>query len=336
MNFNPIYVILMYLAMLFAPADVDRVFIEMPVDGLVRELVREDGKWSTEGDKVSIDGENTVIFGADGKEVIKITDFVALPENHDWGKSPTFNLGGGSVLRKVATGFIVKRKTTDGAGDGQYTIRYEKPAKEVEIIKVNVLGAVVNQGVYTLSDGGTVSDAIEAAGGSLEGAMIEEISIIEEVAGLDPIVTKVDLRDEKDSGLRIKHGDTIHVPSSVTDHLNTKEGKELSELAVKWLAEIDAENFSKSWDESSLFFRNAVTSDAWSEALKTFRKPLGGLKSRKVRTIKEMKKLPGAPDGRYFVMQFDASFEIKAKAVETVTFTLEEGGVWKASGYFIR
>jgi hypothetical protein len=46
--------------------------------------------------------------------------------------------------------------------------------------------------------------------------------------------------------------------------------------------------------------------------------------------------LPGAPAGQYVVMQFDSSFANKHSAVETVTFMLEEGGQWRAAGYFIK
>jgi hypothetical protein len=47
-------------------------------------------------------------------------------------------------------------------------------------------------------------------------------------------------------------------------------------------------------------------------------------------------KLPGAPDGKYVVIQFDAVFENKPSAVETVTPMLDPDGVWRVSGYFIR
>jgi hypothetical protein len=46
--------------------------------------------------------------------------------------------------------------------------------------------------------------------------------------------------------------------------------------------------------------------------------------------------LPGAPDGKYWTIQFDTSFAAKAEAVETVTFMLEKDGSWRAAGYFIR
>ncbi len=49
-----------------------------------------------------------------------------------------------------------------------------------------------------------------------------------------------------------------------------------------------------------------------------------------------MSSLPGAPDGNYVVIQFKTTFEHKAQAVETVTPMLENDGVWRVTGYFIK
>ena len=46
--------------------------------------------------------------------------------------------------------------------------------------------------------------------------------------------------------------------------------------------------------------------------------------------------MPGAPDGRYVVVQYDTVFENKASAVETVTPMADPDGVWRVAGYFIR
>jgi hypothetical protein len=70
--------------------------------------------------------------------------------------------------------------------------------------------------------------------------------------------------------------------------------------------------------------------------METFRKPLGDLASRTLKSAQAMTKLPGAPDGQYVVMQFETSFANKKSAIETVTFMLEKDGQWKSAGYFIK
>jgi serine/threonine protein kinase len=107
-------------------------------------------------------------------------------------------------------------------------------------------------------------------------------------------------------------------------------------VAEKWLAAIDGGNYSLTWKDASAFFQASVTEQAWNTSMEGFRKPLGNLVSRKLKSVQPATSLPGAPDGEYVVMQFDTSFAAKKTAVETVTFTHEKAGSWRASGYYIR
>ena len=107
------------------------------------------------------------------------------------------------------------------------------------------------------------------------------------------------------------------------------------EPAQAWLREIDNGSYAQSWTEAAPYFQSAITSEKWAEALQQVRKPLGLLVSRKLKSAQEMSSLPGAPDGRYLVMQFDTSYTNKKSAVETVTFMQEKDGQWRAAGYYI-
>lgn len=108
-------------------------------------------------------------------------------------------------------------------------------------------------------------------------------------------------------------------------------------LAAKsWLALVDAGKYDESWDQSGAFFRQAVTKPQWHQAVAGARTPLGALVSRELDTATEASTLPGAPDGRYVVMQFRTSFANKAAAVETVTTSLEADARWRVVGYFIK
>jgi tetratricopeptide (TPR) repeat protein len=106
--------------------------------------------------------------------------------------------------------------------------------------------------------------------------------------------------------------------------------------AQKWLALIDGGNYSETWNEASAIFRGAVTEPGWENSMNTFRQPLGNLISRKLRSAQLMTELPGVPDGRYVVMQFETSFAGKKSTIETVTFMLGKDGQWKSAGYFIK
>ena len=106
--------------------------------------------------------------------------------------------------------------------------------------------------------------------------------------------------------------------------------------AETWLALVDRGQYARSWDEASSLFRNAVEKAAWLKSVQEARKPLGALKSRKLRGAQTTTSLPGAPPGDYVVIQYDASFEGRPAAVETITPMLEADGKWRVSGYYVR
>ncbi len=115
-------------------------------------------------------------------------------------------------------------------------------------------------------------------------------------------------------------------------------GKEASAVsaAEKWLATIDAGEYSASWREAAELFRNAVKPEQWEQSMQAVRKPLGKLISRKVQTRIYKTSLPGAPDGEYVLIQFETSFSNKKAAIETVTPMMDKDGKWRVSGYYIK
>jgi len=106
--------------------------------------------------------------------------------------------------------------------------------------------------------------------------------------------------------------------------------------AEQWLAFLDAGQYAKTHDEAASYFRGAVPKDQWTQQIQGVRDPLGPLKSRKVKNTTYATSLPGAPDGEYVVIIFEASFDNKASALETVTPMLDRDGQWRVSGYYIK
>ena len=106
--------------------------------------------------------------------------------------------------------------------------------------------------------------------------------------------------------------------------------------AEKWLRIVDEGKYSESWEESSEYFKQAVTQDQWEQAVQAVREPLGKLISRKVKSAIYRTSLPGAPDGQYVVIQFSTSFENKKSGIETVTPRMDRDGMWRVSGYYIK
>ena len=123
-----------------------------------------------------------------------------------------------------------------------------------------------------------------------------------------------------------------------TNALAGRSDREKAAIAAaeKWLTIVDKGKYMESWEESSEYFKQALTQDQWEQALRAVRGPLGKLISRKVKSATYTTSLPGAPDGQYVVIQFNTSFENKKSGIETVTPKIDKDGIWRVSGYYIK
>ena len=119
-------------------------------------------------------------------------------------------------------------------------------------------------------------------------------------------------------------------------HAADKPEKAATKQAQAWLALIDEGKFGESWDATAKLFKGAISREAWVQKAAGARGILGKAVSRRLKSAHFETHLPGAPDGKYVVIQFDTSFEKKKKTVETVTPMQEADGAWKVSGYFIK
>jgi hypothetical protein len=106
--------------------------------------------------------------------------------------------------------------------------------------------------------------------------------------------------------------------------------------ADAWLAQVDAGKFAASWDEAAKIFQRSVPKAQWEQAVGAVRVPLGKVVSRAFARAHYTESLPGAPDGKYVVIQYATTFENKKAAVETVTPALDPDGRWRVSGYYVK
>ena len=107
-------------------------------------------------------------------------------------------------------------------------------------------------------------------------------------------------------------------------------------ISTAWLALVDTGKYGESWDQAAQLFKDVMTKDKWQTSLQAVRNPLGEVMSRKLWSMKYTTSLPGVPDGKYVVIQYNTSFQYKKSAVETVTPMLDKDGRWRVSGYFIK
>jgi hypothetical protein len=102
------------------------------------------------------------------------------------------------------------------------------------------------------------------------------------------------------------------------------------------LSLVDQGKYAESWETAAAYFKNAVPEQQWLRSMQGARQPLGKMVSRKLLAARFATSLPGAPDGRYVVIQYATTFENKSSAVETVTPMLDPDQNWRVSGYFIK
>jgi hypothetical protein len=120
-------------------------------------------------------------------------------------------------------------------------------------------------------------------------------------------------------------------------HASPADPEDAAQAAAEsWLKLVDEAKYDASWDAAAKLFKTAVTKEQWRQAAAGARAPLGKLVSRKLKSRQLTRSLPGAPDGQYVVIQYDAVFEAKKAAVETVTPMADPDGSWRVSGYFVR
>jgi len=118
---------------------------------------------------------------------------------------------------------------------------------------------------------------------------------------------------------------------------DTNKSTEVAQTAaMDWLALVDKADYAGSYDQAASMFKAAITKDDWMQKIRAVRGPFGKVISRKLKTAQYTTQLPGAPDGKYVVIQYDTSFENKQSAVETIVPMMDKDGQWRTSGYFVK
>jgi len=107
-----------------------------------------------------------------------------------------------------------------------------------------------------------------------------------------------------------------------------------------WLRLIDEGNFTESWNTAASSFKTAITSEKWNTRIGEARKPLGALINRTRASSLYQTSVPkpngDVIKGEFVIEQYDSSFENLNAARETLTFTKDTDGQWRAAGYFIK
>ena len=146
----------------------------------------------------------------------------------------------------------------------------------------------------------------------------------------------IKLEAQPASDLDTEKASAASVTTDAKDQKHDEAEKKATDAAEAWLAKIDREQYADGWESAATFLKEAINKDDFMKSLTAARKPLGTLKTRKIKSKEYKTSLPGAPDGQYFIIQFESSFANKQSAIETITPMLKKDGIWRVSGYYIK
>ncbi len=116
-------------------------------------------------------------------------------------------------------------------------------------------------------------------------------------------------------------------------HAEDNPEKAAQKSAESWMPLWDAGKHAESYELLAQHTRADLSKRQWFVYWSAVRKPLGTLKSRKLKTAKYIKSLPGVPDQEGAMIQYESSFENKETVLETFGMMREKDGTWRVANY---
>lgn len=102
----------------------------------------------------------------------------------------------------------------------------------------------------------------------------------------------------------------------------------------QWLALIDAAKYADSYDGAADEFKAQVTKQKWVEMAGAARTGVGAFKSRKLTKAIYTENIPGAPPGKYVVIEYEAKFAAGTSTEQIVSIQQKDQS-WRPVGYVI-
>ena len=108
---------------------------------------------------------------------------------------------------------------------------------------------------------------------------------------------------------------------------------ESAKVANDYVNMLDQGQYVQSWTKGDQIFQHTINKEEWTKALNDNRKPLGKVKSRKLKDQRPAMNPQGLPRGAYMVVEYDTSFEQAPNSGELLTLRRGSDGVWRVLTY---
>ena len=111
---------------------------------------------------------------------------------------------------------------------------------------------------------------------------------------------------------------------------------QVTEIAESWLRLLDLGNYDDAWALTAPYYKSIVSHDDFLLRVQAPRQPLGNVVTREVLRTRFSLYAKGRPDGQYFIVIFQTSFQ--GKRSDTFEHTLLEitPTGWRVTDYVLR
>jgi hypothetical protein len=113
--------------------------------------------------------------------------------------------------------------------------------------------------------------------------------------------------------------------------------------AERWLEPVDAERYANAWAMASQSFKASVSQKDWRDGIRKIRKDYGRVVKRTGEKMAFRGQVPSPDDpnagttpGTEVSIIFSTKFAGSKQATEEMTMVLENDGIWRVAGYFIK
>ncbi|MFO1317059.1 MAG: DUF4019 domain-containing protein [Burkholderiales bacterium] len=114
------------------------------------------------------------------------------------------------------------------------------------------------------------------------------------------------------------------------------------DAADRWLDRVDRQRYADAWSMAADAFKKDVERKQWNDGIRGLRSEYGRVVSRKAAKAAFVEGAPEAGDagrakpGAEMSILFETRFARRKEATEEMTMVLEQDGLWRVAGYYIR
>ena len=99
------------------------------------------------------------------------------------------------------------------------------------------------------------------------------------------------------------------------------------------MASLDSGDYSGTWEKAAASMHSCISQADFGKEMQSIREPLGRVKSRDIKSQRQMTNPPGLPERNYCFISYHTTFENKPNVAETLMLELEPDGIWRIAGY---